>query len=74
MTLHPEQREHLRVELVGDRAQLRLGPGLERIRQHEHLQVAVAEVRRDVVPVHLELLGHDRDDRLLLAPRPRPSP
>ena len=63
---HAELREHLRVELVGDRAQLGLGPRFQRVRQHEHLQVAVPEVRRDVVAVHLELLGDDRDDRLLV--------
>ena len=71
----PEQLEHLRVVLVRDRAQLVGRTGLERVGEHEDLQVAVTEMGRDVVRVHDELLAHDRrrpacswsstDDRVL---------
>jgi hypothetical protein len=43
---------------------LRLGPGVERVREHDHAERRVPRVRGHRVGERLELLRHDGDRRL----------
>ena len=54
------------VVLVGNRSKLGFRPRLERIGEHEHAKVSVAEVLGHVVRVCRELVGHDRNDGSLV--------
>src|SRR5690348_15067328 len=59
--LHAEHRQQLRIELAGDLADLGLRPLLERVRQHQHVEVRMLVVFGHAVGEVLERAGHHGD-------------
>src|SRR5215204_2717864 len=61
---HPEGPQERSIVLSANLTHLRLGPGVERVGEHEHAQRRVSGVRGHRVGQRLELLRYDGDRRL----------